>query len=137
VGLLAALALVEVALVRTVGPVAAQVRVLGGLGDPSADPVAGLLAVLAAAAELLARYLLLVVTMRLAALLPGAPGLLAARGARLVALPALRRALTACWAACCSPRSCSRRPWRGPSRPRHRPTAHQSWPPRCWPSQPR
>ncbi len=91
--LLAALTLLEVALVRTTGPVAAQARTLGSLGDPLTDPVAGLLAVLALVAELLAAYLLLVVAMWLAARLPGAPGLLAARGVRLIALPPLSRAL--------------------------------------------
>ena len=91
--LLAALTLLEVALVRTTGTVAAQARTLGSLGDPLTDPVAGLLAVLAVVAELLAAYLLLVVAMWLAARLPGAPGLLAARGVRLIALPPLGRLL--------------------------------------------
>src|SRR6266508_6941709 len=53
----------------------------------------GLLAVLALAAELLAGYLLLVVAVRLGAWLPGAPGALAAHGARLIALPLLGRTL--------------------------------------------
>jgi resuscitation-promoting factor RpfA len=93
VHLLGGLACLEVALVRVAGPVAAQVRALGGLGDRVVEPVAGLLVVLALAAELLAGYLLLVVAVRLAAWLPGVPGALAARGARLVAPPLLRRAL--------------------------------------------
>ena len=95
IGLLGGLAFLEVALVRMAGPVAGQVRALGGLGDHSADPVAGLLAVLALAAELLAGYLLLVVAVRLGAWLPGAPGALAAHGARLIALPLLSRTLDA------------------------------------------
>lgn len=93
VNLLGGVAALEVALVGVAGPVAAQVRAIGGLGDPAADPVAGLLAVLAVAAELLAAYLLLVVVVRLAAWLPGTPGRVAARCAHLVALPVLRRAL--------------------------------------------
>ncbi|HEX6678585.1 MAG TPA: LysM domain-containing protein [Actinomycetes bacterium] len=93
VRLLGGLACLEVALVRVAGPVAGQVRALGGLGDRVVDPVAGLLAVLAVAAELLAGYLVLVVALRVAAWLPGVPGLLAGRGARLVALPVLSRAL--------------------------------------------
>src|SRR6266498_2481313 len=77
IGLLGGLAFLEVALVRMAGP------------------VAGLLAVLALAAELLAGYLLLVVAVRLGAWLPGAPGALAAHGARLIALPLLSRTLDA------------------------------------------
>jgi resuscitation-promoting factor RpfA len=91
--LLGGLACLEVALVRVAGPVAEQVRALGGLGDQVVEPVAGLLAVLALAAELLAGYLLLVVAVRLAAWLPGVPGRLAARGARLVAPARLGRIL--------------------------------------------
>jgi len=91
--LLALLASLEVVLVRAVGPLGAQVRALGSLGDPSGDPVAGLLTVLAVAAELLAAYLLLTLALRLAAWLPGASGRLALRSAGLVTLPVLRRAL--------------------------------------------
>jgi resuscitation-promoting factor RpfA len=91
--LLVVLALLEFGIVRAVGPVGAQVRVLGGLGDPSADAVAGLLTVLAVLAEVLALYLLLVLALRLAAWLPGVSGRLAMRSARLVTMPVLRRAL--------------------------------------------
>jgi hypothetical protein len=93
VALLALLVSLEAVIVRSVGPLGAQVRVLGGLGDPSGDAVAGLLTVLAVTAELLAAYLLLILALRLAAWLPGASGRLARRGAGLLTLPALRRGL--------------------------------------------
>jgi hypothetical protein len=91
--LLLVLFLLEAGIVHAVGPIGAQVRVLGGLGDPSADAVIGLLTVLAVVAEVLALYLLLVLALRLAAWLPGASGQLALRGAELVTAPVLRCAL--------------------------------------------
>jgi nucleoid-associated protein YgaU len=84
-------AVLEGTLVRTTGPPAAQVRVLGELAAPGADPVGGLLACLALAAELLAAYVLAVVVLGLLAGLPGLPGRLAAAGARTITVPALRR----------------------------------------------
>jgi nucleoid-associated protein YgaU len=93
VGLLALLVSLEALIVRSVGPFGAQVRVLGGLGDPSGDAVAGLLTVLAVTAELVAAYLLLILALRLAAWLPGASGRLARQGAGLLTPPALRRGL--------------------------------------------
>jgi nucleoid-associated protein YgaU len=91
--LLALLASFEVVIVRAVGPLGAQVRVLGSLGDPSGDAVAGLLTVLAVVVELLALYLLVVLALRIAAWLPGVSGRLAVRAAGLVTMPVLRRAL--------------------------------------------
>jgi hypothetical protein len=89
-GLLALLVSLEAVIVRSVGPLGAQVQVLGGLGDPSGDAVAGLLTMLAVTAELLAAYLLLILVLRLAAWLPGASGRLARRGGGLLTPPALR-----------------------------------------------
>jgi resuscitation-promoting factor RpfA len=93
VALLAVLVPLEAVIVRSVGPLGAQVRALGRLGDPSGDAVAGLLTVLAVLAELLAAYLLLILALRLAAWLPGASGQLAGRGAGLLTPPVLRCAL--------------------------------------------
>lgn len=87
------LALVEWGLVRLVGAPVAHLEVLRHLGDPGAEPLASVLAVLALAAEGLVAYLLLVLVLRSLSTLPGAIGRLAARSTRLVAPVAVRRAL--------------------------------------------
>ena len=82
-----------VLLVRVTGGPRAQITVLAGLAEAGADPVGVMLAALGLAAELLAAYVLLALVLRLLAWLPGAPGRLAGGCARLVTVPALRRAL--------------------------------------------
>src|SRR6266516_1922977 len=89
------LAALEALLLRFAGSPAAHLRVARQLGDPAADPVAALLDLLAAAAEALAAYLLVVVVLRLLARLPGVAGRFAGGSARLVTVPAARRALDA------------------------------------------
>lgn len=93
--LLLGLAGLEALLLRFAGSPAEHLRVVRQLADPAADPLAALLDLLAAAAEALAAYLIAVVVLRLLAGLGGAAGRLAAVGARLLTVPAARRALDA------------------------------------------
>jgi nucleoid-associated protein YgaU len=88
-------AVVEFALVRMVGAPAAELAVVRHAAEPTADAVAVLLAAMTLTAQLLAGYLIVVVVLRLAIGLPGAPGRLAGRCSRLVTLPVVRRAIDA------------------------------------------
>jgi nucleoid-associated protein YgaU len=92
-GLAIGLALGQVGVLRLLGPVPDQLRTLGALGDPTLEPVAGVLAILAMGVELVAGYLLVVLSLRALACLPGAVGRLASGGARSLTVPAVRRAL--------------------------------------------
>jgi len=85
--------LLELALVGLAGTPRRQLEVLRGLGEVGADPLASLLALLALAAEGLAAYLLVVLTLQAVASLPGAAGRLAHGATLLVAPAAVRRAL--------------------------------------------
>jgi LysM domain len=89
----AALGVLQLALVRLVGPPGRQLAVLCQLGEVGADPLASLLALLALAAEGADTYLLAVLGLRLLALLPGIPGRLAAGATLLVTPAAVRRGL--------------------------------------------
>ncbi len=93
VALLVALACLEVGVPRLVGPVAEQVRVVGRLGDPTLEPAGAFLVLLAAATELVAAYLAVVVCLRMLAWLPGTLGRLAAGGIRMLTVPAVRQAV--------------------------------------------
>jgi nucleoid-associated protein YgaU len=93
--LLLGLAGLEALLLRFAGSPAEHLRVARQLGDPASDPVAALLDLLAAVAETLAAYLVVVVALRLLAGLGGAAGRLAAAGARLLTVPVARRSLDA------------------------------------------
>jgi hypothetical protein len=86
------LLLVERVLVGQVGPPMALARILLGLGDPWADPVMSLLALMTLAAEALAGYALLVLALGSLATLPGLTGRLARRG-MLLMTPAVARHL--------------------------------------------
>jgi len=96
-GLLLALLLggLEAALVRVVGGPHQLLIILGGAAGPDADPVAVVLALLGLLAELLGGYLLVGLTLRLLASLPGVAGRAAGRASRLLTVPAVRRTLDA------------------------------------------
>jgi nucleoid-associated protein YgaU len=87
----AVLALVELGLVRLAGAPGAHLRVLRQLGDPWAEPLASVLAMLALAAEGLVAYLLAVLLLRSLSALPGAAGRLAARASFVVTPAVVRR----------------------------------------------
>jgi resuscitation-promoting factor RpfA len=94
-GLLLGSALTELALLQLAGGPTVQLSVLTRVARPDTDPVTALLATLTLVAELLAGYLMLVITLRVAACLPGIPGHAAAAAGRLTTLPAARRCLDA------------------------------------------
>jgi nucleoid-associated protein YgaU len=85
--------LLEIALMRYAGSPTELLATLGHATAPSADPVAVILAAMAAAAELVGGYLLVTVLLRMAAALPGLAGALARQASDLVTLPLVRRAL--------------------------------------------
>lgn len=91
--LTSAVVLLEFALMRYAGSPGQHLATLQKASAPSADPVAVILAAMAAAAELIALYLLVTVVLRLAAELPGLAGVLARQASDLVTLPLVRRAL--------------------------------------------
>ena len=79
VGIAAALLLAERLLVVEVGAPRMLVETLGDLGEPWADPVTSMLALMGLIAEALVGYLLLVLALRLLGTLPGSMGGLARR----------------------------------------------------------
>jgi LysM domain len=85
------LLLVERLLVREVGSPMVLARTLGGLGDPWADPVASVLALMALAAEALVGYLLLVLALRALGAVPGLTGQTARRIVLAVTPAVVRR----------------------------------------------
>jgi Tfp pilus assembly protein FimV len=91
-GVAVALMLVEWLLVRGVGSPMALARTLGDLGDPWADPVASVLALMALTAEALVGYLLLVLALRALGAVPGLMGH-AARRIVIAVTPAVVRRL--------------------------------------------
>ena len=80
-------------LVSEVGSPVRQLRALGGLGDPWADPVAPMISLLALLAETLVAYLLVVLALRSLCRLPGSVGRIAGQVTLMVAPAAVRRAL--------------------------------------------
>lgn len=80
IGIAAGLLLVERLLVGEVGSPRRLIGTLGDLGEPWADPVASVLALMALVVEALAAYLLLLLALRSLGALPGALG----QGARRV-----------------------------------------------------
>ena len=93
VALLVGLGALEAGILRLLGPVPDQVRAVGRLGDPAVEPVSGLLDLMAVATHVVAAYLVVVVSLRMLAWLPGASGRVASGGLRLLTLPAVHRAL--------------------------------------------
>ena len=91
-GLAVGLMLVQRLLVREVGSPIALARTLGDLGDPWADPVASVLALMALTAEALVGYLLLVLALRALGAVPGLTGH-AARRIVIAVTPAVVRRL--------------------------------------------
>ena len=91
-GVAVGLMLVERLLVREVGSPIALARTLGDLGDPWADPVASVLALMALTAEALVGYLLLVLALRALGAVPGLTGQ-AARRIVIAVTPAVVRRL--------------------------------------------
>ena len=87
--------LLEVALMRYAGSPTELLATLGHATAPSADPVAVILAAMAAAAELVGCYLLVTVLLRMAAALPGLAGALARQASDLVTIPWSGAPLTA------------------------------------------
>lgn len=78
-GTTAGLLLVERLLVGEVGTPRTLIGTLGGIGEPWADPVASVLALMTLGAEALAGYLLLVLALRSLGALPGTFGQVARR----------------------------------------------------------
>ena len=78
-GIAAGLLVAERLLLGAVGSPRTLVETLRDLGEPWADPVTSVLALMALVAEALAGYLLLVLALRLLGTLPGSRGLLAQR----------------------------------------------------------
>ena len=91
-GVAVGLMLVEWLLVRGVGSPIALARTLGDLGDPWADPVASVLALMALTAEALVGHLLLVLALRALGAVPGLTGH-AARRIVIAVTPAVVRRL--------------------------------------------
>jgi Tfp pilus assembly protein FimV len=91
-GVAVGLMLVERLLVREMGSPTALARTLGDLGDPWADPVASVLALMALTAEALVGYLLLVLALRALGAVPGLTGH-AARRIVIAVTPAVVRRL--------------------------------------------
>jgi Tfp pilus assembly protein FimV len=87
----AGLLLVERLLLREVGSPTALARTLGGLGDPWADPVASVLALMTLTAEALLGYLLLVLALRALGTVPGLTGHAARRMVMAVTPAVVRR----------------------------------------------
>jgi hypothetical protein len=80
-------------LVGEVGSPVRLLRALGGLGDPWADPVAPMIALLALLAETLVAYLLVALALRSLCLLPGSVGRVAGQVTLLVTPVVVRHAL--------------------------------------------
>lgn len=91
-GIAVGLTLVEWGLVEEVGSPMALARTLGDLGDPWADPVMSVLALMALIAEAMVGYLLLVAALRSLGALPGRVGRVARR-ITFVVTPAMVRRL--------------------------------------------
>jgi hypothetical protein len=85
------LVVVEWLLVGEMGSPVMLLRALQDLGDPWADPVGAVLALMALAAEALVGYLLVVLLLHLPRLLPGSLGRFAERLTTMVAPAAVRR----------------------------------------------
>lgn len=90
-GIAVGLLFVERLLVGQVGSPTGLVRTLLGLGDPWADPIISMLALMTLIAEAMVGYLLLVLAMRSLATLPGSMGHLARRSTFAVTPAAIRR----------------------------------------------
>ena len=114
--------LLEVALMRYAGSPTELLATLGHATAPSADPVAVILAAMAAAAELVGCYLLVTVLLRMAAALPGLAGALARQASDLVTIPWSGAPLTAPSG---GPAAASRR-WARHARPCRSRRDHQS-----------
>ena len=90
-GVAVGLMLVQRLLVREVGSPIALARTLGDLGDPWAEPVASVLALMALTAEALVGYLLMVLALRALGAVPGLTGQAARRIVIAVTPAAVRR----------------------------------------------
>lgn len=90
-GVAVGLLLVKRQLVREVGSPMTLARTLGALGDPWADPVASVLALMALTAEALIGYLLVVLALRALGTVPGLTGHVARRIALAVTPSVVRR----------------------------------------------
>jgi hypothetical protein len=85
-GIAVGLAHGQLGILRQLGPVPGQMQALAGLGNPALESVA---------VELMAGYLLVVVSLRALACLPGSAGRLAFGSARVLTVPAAHRTLHA------------------------------------------
>jgi LysM repeat protein len=83
----------EALLLRITGPPPTHLHVLADLASPMAEPLEGMLAALALAAEALAAYLVLALALRTLTHLPGFAGQVANTAERTLTVPAVRRGL--------------------------------------------
>lgn len=90
-----AIAVLELLLLRVAGPPSSHLRVLADLASPMAEPLEGVLAALALAAQALAAYLLFALALRTLTHLPGLVGQAASHAERLLTVPAVRRGIDA------------------------------------------
>lgn len=90
-----AIAVLEMLLLRIAGPPSSHLRVLADLASPMAEPLEGVLAALALAAQALGAYLAFALALRTLTHLPGLVGEAANHAERLLTVPAVRRGLDA------------------------------------------
>ncbi len=93
--LLMGIGALEALLLRIAGPPSGHLHVLAELTSPMAEPLEGILAALALAAQALAAYLVLSLALRTLTHLPGLVGQVAHHAEQALTIPAVRRGLDA------------------------------------------